>query len=938
MSKKTHDPLTEMSAYLAHKDHSRQQHLPRDTERRSHTISQPNQTNQNNDMRSKAERREATERERVEALLQSRSASSSRRRSTSPVPSNHYNDQFFREDVQAAHTRRPASFRHEQDFRVRPTDIDPGGLHRGTGEEGSKKEDVDQTGTDTGKETFDMNCSPTPQIDTVRPEPKPLQSLDANSNTRRITESEDSLNSASSIESTSSTDSKGVPKESMYPVLLGEMIQTVMEHEHYLFTAEEQALLQSYFCLAYESRHLLARLIQRKSTWHRIDNLHYDYDVREKAKAVADLCSSIPQSTEGSTESLSRFCWNEDEMDGNDEEALSLLNLEELKCLAKKMKCLKGTATKANIISALLQTRKQDTLFSYTSSEKTTSFRKGQLDVLREQMRETMGGCIRISPYTKALLDRVALVYYRGASLGSSALTVAILSRSRKRNYPRYNYQRSNDLFSSRQQVLDLQRALELEIQMDQWIEWEGGAEAMQNAHRAMESVYEEWQAAVIGGQKLLSTESHDFSLYNRMRFHPGWPLTRVVYKGVQVLARLHLHEREAEVLRQLLHQRVFRRGRRGDWYDRLALITANYPSSTTPNAIRKAKWEALQIAVQGIEDPDTHLIYHDTLQRRITRLESQLNLPFSEKHDFSYAKLRKCEQSTFFGVRLDSMQGEKKSLFGTPLQAGRHKAVSVDGAAGRYQERAPLRKVVKVERMKEIESHPDADVGASFKTITQTFSVERREVRRDMHSVWRGLDGEPCRVESLVLQQYSEKGFRGFHCEGGILIMLFVLLMWDIIFSPIHGVFETPYQSQPLDLVEDSFSIVRGPMIRQRLMEIENTGGLEFIKTTDQRERGNKTWAVGCKWDTFTREELLEVAECMGGHALAVLCQMLSEEWSYCTSGMPDLCVWRYSDKQVRFCEVKGPGDKLSDKQKLWIDVLLRAGLHVEVSTVKDS
>lgn len=72
-----------------------------------------------------------------------------------------------------------------------------------------------------------------------------------------------------------------------------------------------------------------------------------------------------------------------------------------------------------------------------------------------------------------------------------------------------------------------------------------------------------------------------------------------------------------------------------------------------------------------------------------------------------------------------------------------------------------------------------------------------------------------------------------------------------------------------------------------------------------------------------------------MGGHALSVVCQMLSEEWGHCTAGMPDLVVWRYSDKQVRFCEVKGPGDKLSDKQKLWIDVLLRAGLHVEVSKV---
>lgn len=42
-------------------------------------------------------------------------------------------------------------------------------------------------------------------------------------------------------------------------------------------------------------------------------------------------------------------------------------------------------------------------------------------------------------------------------------------------------------------------------------------------------------------------------------------------------------------------------------------------------------------------------------------------------------------------------------------------------------------------------------------------------------------------------------------------------------------------------------------------------------------------------------------------------------------------------SGPSVKLCEVKGPGDKLSETQKVWIDVLLRAGLHVEVSLVRE-
>lgn len=46
---------------------------------------------------------------------------------------------------------------------------------------------------------------------------------------------------------------------------------------------------------------------------------------------------------------------------------------------------------------------------------------------------------------------------------------------------------------------------------------------------------------------------------------------------------------------------------------------------------------------------------------------------------------------------------------------------------------------------------------------------------------------------------------------------------------------------------------------------------------------------------------------------------------------------VWRIKDKVVRFVEVKGPGDRLSETQKVWIDVLLRAGIQVHVGLVRE-
>jgi Fanconi-associated nuclease 1 len=56
----------------------------------------------------------------------------------------------------------------------------------------------------------------------------------------------------------------------------------------------------------------------------------------------------------------------------------------------------------------------------------------------------------------------------------------------------------------------------------------------------------------------------------------------------------------------------------------------------------------------------------------------------------------------------------------------------------------------------------------------------------------------------------------------------------------------------------------------------------------------------------------------------------------------MPDLCLWKL-DKlgepvEVIFSEVKGPGDTLSDKQRVWLDSLHQAGIKVHVCLIQEN
>ena len=48
------------------------------------------------------------------------------------------------------------------------------------------------------------------------------------------------------------------------------------------------------------------------------------------------------------------------------------------------------------------------------------------------------------------------------------------------------------------------------------------------------------------------------------------------------------------------------------------------------------------------------------------------------------------------------------------------------------------------------------------------------------------------------------------------------------------------------------------------------------------------------------------------------MICRLFCEDYAGRASGVPDLLIWRISDKSAKFVEVKGPGDSLSENQKV--------------------
>ncbi|GAA6016477.1 hypothetical protein JCM8202_006053 [Rhodotorula sphaerocarpa] len=633
------------------------------------------------------------------------------------------------------------------------------------------------------------------------------------------------------------------------------------------------------------------------------------------------------------------------------EAILALLSSDELKSLGKKMK---AGVQRGEWIKGLLRTSKQSTLSFFVakpaapSPESTGMERKTstgtvgvgyddrgnkltQSSVVTNYALKLIGDVVRLSPSATKLFGRLSLVYHRtaysspsGGLSASSPLTMSLLARFGKRRYPKYIVARSWALFSSRTMLREFEAAMQVEKALEEcldgiWgvgvpkrVEKETKQEKLARYRRGVEiweSVEDEWRRLCEEAEREMKIkeevdEAGERRLYYRRRFHPGWPLSRAAYKAAACYAKLGDHDAEVAILRHLLSQTSFRRGKRGDWYDRLALVLMRYPLGEEARLLRKwgvksegddgevkgeakgevkgetelqgtkkekkdamlraRREEALTLCEKGLADPYTHLIYKSSLQRRIARLESALDVPAEQRRAFDVV-LAKAVPRVMEGERLD-----------------------------------------------------DPTIGRK--------------------SVWRASDGEEVSVEDLCLEQYQREGWKGFHSENGVLTMIFALIFWDILFAPVDGVFETPFQTAPLDLATDAFAIVRRPAINERLAAVAAGEGPSFLKETDDRERPLETFAVGIRWGRYTQEDLLEIVECMGPQALAAVLTVFVEEYGHRTGGIPDLCLWNPTTQRALFSEVKGPGDQLSETQKVWIDVLLAAGVGVEVVKVVET
>ncbi|KAI8671123.1 Fanconi-associated nuclease [Fusarium keratoplasticum] len=711
-------------------------------------------------------------------------------------------------------------------------------------------------------------------------------------------------------------------RSSIYLDAFNLALDTVLEEESHLFDDKENEVFRQWRGLDYEAQYLYVRLFLRKTAWwHRHSRLGYHNDISDLEAAIDSLQSprTLPTGTTPATNSVEGIELEESGLgesftfaDASEdhiksvEEAATLLSLDELKVLAKEAK-FQGR-TKTELIRSLVRMSHQQTglrslgLSRHNSRDSITSEDQENKDpkaIAKTKLRREdsnrdqhflakilaiLGPCVRLSPPVFKLFERVHLVFYRSTEWTEKSLTTIILAKIARRHYPEYIVCRSSTIFASRMHLLEYESGIRLEAEVDSIMEFNGppGEEGHRKILGIFEKIYPRWKALVEEErQKEQTVYDMGEGAYLR-RFTPGHSYTRIVHKAAPIFGKLKDHLREHELLSELLDQRLFQMARRGGWYQRKALLEEHYMPTLDPKP-----------TTTDAEQQKKHW-------KRIAVATCEAGLQDPDCHLIFHYDLQK--------------------------------------------------RLVKLEKKLRIPRRLQHDFGHVHLEKPVEHTVEGIQLKRDVptkigrQTVWLDeLDSqEECSVEEMCLSHYRAQGWKGYHAEGGIIRTLFAYLFYDIIFLYIPNVFQTAYQMCPLDLHTDAFYPARASEINHRLVEITNGEGPRLLRQVWERESEKRTSVVGLNWD-FDIEDLVELAECFEGSALAAVCKVMAQEYRQRGGGIPDLILWRTRDTtgnggdgpakskgEVMFSEVKSANDRLSDTQRLWIHVLTGAGVKV--------
>ncbi|KND04065.1 uncharacterized protein SPPG_01507 [Spizellomyces punctatus DAOM BR117] len=668
-----------------------------------------------------------------------------------------------------------------------------------------------------------------------------------------------------------------------YQRVFEEGLKIVLDGEGYLLNQEELTLVSRYMNLHVDAQRLFIRLFSRECKWLRLASLKYP-EIDDIPLGAAELCSL--DFADNDIESLS--------------DLLAVMGIMELKeFMRDSLMVFKTTSivTKSALIEAIIANVKSQRLITGDPIAR-----------LRKRVVQLLGPIIKIKETIVDLFERVMVIYFRSLDILERPMTAGILSEVERWSFPEYEVDRSR-IFESREICIQYFDALKLHAKIERFIE----KRLLSDALTHLPEIQSAWESCVKHGR--LAEPSQYFLL----QFTPPRVYTLLLTTfAIHILPPLHQYDLAISLLHNLLSQQFYGRGSRGKWWDQLSHLMLNH-ADMSPSDREET---CLELCAEAVRDPLVRAGRLVSIRKRMERVAKKIweRIHLIARTNTGKGKPGKKDKVMLSGWEQIIPSDVKKRLVDLTIRD------------------TP-------EVIFEGEKLPDGVTGhkSQWSTLPEPSSTSPLQVETEPRI---GEIATASSVEELALQHYARRGYHGLHVENALFHHLFGLLLYPILFSPVPAVFQTRFQTYPLDLFTDDFYLGRELVIRSRCEEISGWSREELlaeIVDADARLRQKKIRAAGLAWSSFDDVVLRHIVSCMDPKAVAAVVKCMAEGYREHCGGLPDLVLWQLPSTdagigKVKLAEVKGPGDRLSEKQIMWMDALAAAGWEVEICKIVDT
>ncbi|KAJ3020052.1 hypothetical protein HKX48_001410 [Thoreauomyces humboldtii] len=653
---------------------------------------------------------------------------------------------------------------------------------------------------------------------------------------------------------------------------------------------------------------LFVRLFSRGCKWIRLSSLKYrEVDIPLGYAALCDAGNTLVSCELDSLEEL-----------------LIIMSGVELKAFAKDSQLLtsqqKRWAKKDCIEAIMLHAENQSLLIG------------NPLERTKKRVKRILGPLVKLRESVIDVFERVMVIYFRSMDILERPMIAGILSEVERWTFPDFEVDRSKDIFKTRQAAVEYFDALRLQATIEKCIETRRVSDCLQH----VSEIQLRWEASLGDGI------DQDVSQYFLSQFTSARVYTALLTTfSLDILPTLRQHAAALEILHILLSQQRHGRGSRGKWWDQLSHLTLNYGESSKSDR----EEYALELCVEAIRDPLVRAGWLVKIRRRMERLA---RLIWARKMEADAAMV-----PVVVGKR------KKKSAAAKILDSGWDELVPGDVRARLVDLtiRDPTETVFTGTKL------PDNATGRK----------SRWDIPDDLPvGFFDSEDGASpvsLTVEQVALARYAHRGYKGLHIENALFHHLFGLLFYTELYvtptltsvvktegqqpdpqSRQPSVFQTRFQTQPLDLFTDGFYASRSTALESRCNLLSSLSRAELarlVMETDARLRPRSVRGAGLSWTAIPETKLEELVMCMHPPALVAVLTVMAQAYKDHCGGLPDLVLWKVGGGDagdgerkeelghVKLVEVKGPGDRLSEKQIMWMDVLAAAGWDVEICKV---